>query len=94
MRAYILVTTKSGAAEDVAKIFRNEKNVVSAECIYGRFDVIIIIETSNMKNIDKIVHKLQKNPGVVHTETAITHYLHELEDEYHRENLKSIGGIE
>ena len=56
--------------------------------------IIIIIETSDMKSIDKVVHKLQKNPGVVHTETAITHRLHELEDEYHRENLRSIGGIE
>ena len=85
-----MLTTKSGAAEDVAETIRKVKRVSSAECVYGRFDVIVIIESPEMKTINRIVHTIQRNPEVLHTETALSHYA----EDYHSEMLKSKGVIE
>lgn len=90
MKAYVLVTTKSGTAEKVAKAIRKMKSVTNAECVYGRFDVITIVNSPEMETIDRIVHAIQRNPDVLHTETALTHYT----VEYHSEKLKSQGIIE
>jgi hypothetical protein len=90
MKAYVLVTTKSGAAEKVARIIRKAKGVINAECVYGRFDVIVIIESREMENINRVVHAIQRHPDVVHTETALSHYA----EDYKSEMLKSQGIIE
>jgi len=90
MKAYVLVTTKSGAAEKVAKAIRKIKSVTSTECVYGRFDVIVIIESPEMKTINRIVHAIQTHPEVLHTETALSHYA----EDYQSEMLKSKGIIE
>lgn len=90
MKAYVLVTTKSGTAEKVAKAFKKIKSVTSTECVYGRFDVIVIIESPEMNTIDRIVHTIQRHPEVLHTETALSHCT----EDYQSEMLKSQGIIE
>ena len=90
MKAYVLVTTKSGTAEKVTKAIKKVKSVTNAECVYGRFDVIVIVNSPEMETIDRVVHTIQRNPDVLHTETALTHYA----AEYHSEKLKSQGIIE
>jgi len=74
MKAYVLATTRIGTAEKVAEAIRKEKNVTSADAVYGRFDVIIIANSPEMEIIDGIIHEIQRNPDVLHTETALTHF--------------------
>jgi DNA-binding Lrp family transcriptional regulator len=90
MKAYVLVTTKSGTAEKVAETIRKVKSVSSAECVYGRFDVILIIDTPVMETINSVVHIIERLPEVLHTETALTHYM----EDYSSEKLKSKGIIQ
>jgi DNA-binding Lrp family transcriptional regulator len=74
MRAYILIQTKPGTSEEVVKrIKKNVKEVVQADTIYGRYDAIVMIETTAIDNINKIVYKvIEKDPNIVHTETSLT----------------------
>jgi DNA-binding Lrp family transcriptional regulator len=49
------------------------KEVVQADTIYGRYDAIVVIETTAIDNINKIVYKvIEKDPNIVHTETSLT----------------------
>ncbi|MCD6470686.1 Lrp/AsnC ligand binding domain-containing protein [Candidatus Bathyarchaeota archaeon] len=81
MRAYIFIETKPGTSLEVIKrIKKNVKEVVQADAIYGRFDAIVIIEAANLDSINEILYKvIEKDPNIVHTETALT--LTEVENE-------------
>jgi uncharacterized protein with GYD domain len=77
MKAYVLITARRGFAEKLAETIRKMKNVTSAECVYGRYDVIATVESQDMKTLSHVVHELQRQPEILHTETAFSHY-----DEY------------
>jgi len=81
MRAYIFIETKPGTSLEVVKrIKKNVREVVQADAIYGRFDAIVIIEAANLDSINEILYKvIEKDPNIVHTETALT--LTEIENE-------------
>ncbi|HDO21134.1 MAG TPA: Lrp/AsnC family transcriptional regulator [Candidatus Bathyarchaeota archaeon] len=81
MRAYIFIETKPGTSLEVIKrIKKNVREVVQADAIYGRFDAIVIIEAANLDSINEILYKvIEKDPNIVHTETALT--LTEVENE-------------
>lgn len=81
MKAYVLITTRHGTADKVAETLRKIKNVMSAECVYGRYDVIAIVESPEMKTLSRVVHQLQKQPQILHTETAFSHYAQDFESE-------------
>jgi len=72
MKAYVLITARRGTAENVAQTLCKIKNVTSAECVYGRYDVIAIVESPDMKTLSRVVHQLQKQPTILHTETAFS----------------------
>jgi len=79
MRAYVFIETKPATSLQVVKRIKSKvKEVVQAEAIYGRFDVVIIIETPNLESINEILYKvIEKDPNIVHTETSVV--LSELE---------------
>jgi nitrate reductase NapAB chaperone NapD len=81
MKAYVLITTRSGTAEKVADIIKNIKGVTSADCVYGHYDMIVIVESPEMKTLSSVVHEIQKQSGVLHTETAFSHYAEDSESE-------------
>ena len=81
MKAYVLITARHGTAEELAKTIRKVKKVTSSECLYGRFDVIAIVESPEMKSLSRVVHQIQKYPQIIHTETAFSHCAEELESE-------------
>jgi DNA-binding Lrp family transcriptional regulator len=81
MKAYVLITARHGTADKVAETLRKIKNVMSAECVYGRYDVIAIVESPEMKTLSRVVHQLQKQPQILHTETAFSHYAQDYESE-------------
>jgi DNA-binding Lrp family transcriptional regulator len=81
MKAYVLITARHGTADKVAETLRKIKNVISAECVFGRYDVIAIVESPEMKTLSRVVHQLQKQPQILHTETAFSHYAQDYESE-------------
>jgi DNA-binding Lrp family transcriptional regulator len=74
MKAYILIETKPGTSEDVVKAIKNRvKNVLHVDSVYGRYDVITVIEAPDLERLNEIVYKVvEKDPNIVHTETSIT----------------------
>ena len=74
MKAYILIETKPGTSEDVVKAIKNRvKNVLHVDSVYGRYDVITVIEAPDIERLNEIVYKVvEKDSNIVHTETSIT----------------------
>ena len=74
MKAYILIEAKPGTSEEVVKAIKARvKDVLHADSVYGRYDVIVVIEASNLEKLNEIVYKVvEKDPNIVHTETSIT----------------------
>ncbi len=73
MRAYVNIETKPGTAISVVKRLRkNNREVLSADAIYGRFDAICVIQADILEDIDRIVfEKIQSDKNVTKTETSI-----------------------
>ena len=76
MRAYVLLQTKPGTSEEVIRALRATRQVegvVMADSVFGRFDAIIVIEVPNLKALAEATYQvLEKNPNIIHTETAIS----------------------
>jgi DNA-binding Lrp family transcriptional regulator len=73
VRAYIFIETKPGTSIEVAKRIKNKvKEVVQADAIYGRFDVIAIIEAPDLESVKEILYNIiEKDPDIIHTETSL-----------------------
>ena len=74
MKAYILIETKPGTSEEVVKAIKKRvQNVLHADSVYGRHDVIVVIEAPDLERLNEIIYKVvEKDPKIVHTETSIT----------------------
>lgn len=71
-RAFILIETAVGKTRDVAAILTKFEGVQSADVVTGPYDIIAVLESSNMNSIGELltgnVHSI---PGVVRTVTCI-----------------------
>ena len=71
-RAYILIETQVGRAKQVALELRAFEGVMSAEVITGTFDIIALIEASDMSAMaDLVTGQVQGIPGVLRTITCV-----------------------
>ena len=72
MRAYIHVETKPGTVINVVNKMRENKHVISADAVFGRFDAILTVEVPTLPDIDQLVYTfVQSDPDVIRTETSI-----------------------
>ena len=72
IRAYILITTRPGTSENVSVDLRKIKGVLQAESVYGRFDVIALVEAEDHRTLNEVVYKwVGENPKVIHSETCV-----------------------
>ncbi|MEM1515366.1 MAG: Lrp/AsnC ligand binding domain-containing protein [Candidatus Bathyarchaeia archaeon] len=73
IRAYIFIETKPGTSLDVVKRIKSKvREVIQADAIYGRFDVIAVIETTDFETLHNLVYNvIEKDPDIVHTETSL-----------------------
>ena len=70
--AYIFVECTAGMAKDVARKIAERKGVKSCHAITGPFDVIVLVESSDVRTLgDFSVSKIQGIPGVIRTETNV-----------------------
>ena len=64
--------------EKVVVAIKNIKGVISADSVYGHYDAIVVVESPEMKTLNSIVHTIQKQEGVLHTETAFSQHTEDL----------------
>jgi DNA-binding Lrp family transcriptional regulator len=71
-RAYILIETQVGRAKQVALALRTLEGVMSAEVVTGTFDIIALIEATDMSAMaDLVTGQVQGIRGVLRTITCV-----------------------
>ena len=71
-RAYILIETQVGRAKQVALELRSFQGVLSADVVTGKFDIIALIEASDMSAMaDLVTGQAQSIRGVLRTITCV-----------------------
>ena len=71
-RAFILIETQVGRAKQVALELRTFQGVMSADVVTGTFDIIALIEASDMSAMaDLVTGQVQGIPGVLRTITCV-----------------------
>ena len=72
-RAYILIETQVGKSRDVLAALQALSNVSSVDIITGEFDMIALVEASDMVAMaDLVTGLVQSTPGVTRTITCVT----------------------
>ena len=70
--AYVFIECTAGAAREVAQEISKIKGVVRANATTGPYDVIALVEASDMNVLgDFIVTKIQSLSGVLRTQTNV-----------------------
>ena len=71
-RAYILIETQVGKSRDVLAALQALSNVPSVDIITGEFDMIALVEASDMVAMaDLVTGLVQSTPGVTRTITCV-----------------------
>ena len=72
MKAYIVITTKAGAAREIAQAMAALPGVKMADACWGTGDVYAVVEFQAWKDLNSLViDKLHSMPGVERTETHV-----------------------
>jgi len=71
LSACVLIRTGHGRFEDAVKSIRKLKGVKKVFPVLGRFDVVVDLEASNIKELGSTVLRMGKISGVVFTETLV-----------------------
>lgn len=72
MKAYVVITTKAGAARGIAEAMSTLPGVKMADACWGTGDVYSVVEFQAWKDLNNLViEKLQVMPGVERTETHV-----------------------
>ena len=59
MKAYLLIETRPGTSEDVVKAVKMRfQNVLHADSVYGRHDVIVVLEAPDLETLNEFVYKV------------------------------------
>ncbi|HYB92574.1 MAG TPA: Lrp/AsnC ligand binding domain-containing protein [archaeon] len=70
--AYVLMVTEIGKEHEIISQLLKIKGVTEARTVYGEFDVIVIVEADNMKNLDDYITRVRKMPQLIRTVTLIS----------------------
>ena len=71
LNACVLIRTSHGRFEDVVEFLGKLKGVKCIFPVLGRYDVVVDLEGSDLKDLDSIVLKMNKFAGLVFTETLV-----------------------
>lgn len=72
MRAYLVITTESGKARDIAKAISALPGVKLADACWGIGDVYAVTEFESWNELNSLVlDKIQRTPGVIRTDTHV-----------------------
>jgi DNA-binding Lrp family transcriptional regulator len=71
IRACILVCCEPGKYAEVAKKIKEQNDVKLAFSASGRWDVIVNVETADLKSLAKVALEINGLPGIRTTETLV-----------------------
>jgi hypothetical protein len=68
-KLYVLVNTDIGKAENICSMLNEFEEVTSAHCVTGPYDIIVLLETDNIRDV--VVNRIQKMNGITSTITCL-----------------------
>lgn len=72
IEAYIMMNIKSGSEDQVCEALTKYQEVEEVAVIYGEYDAVIKVKTSDMKTLDTfIIEKLRSIPNIFLTATML-----------------------
>jgi len=72
MKAYVVITARTGTALDIVKAMTTLPEVKMADACWGTHDVYAVVEVQDWKDLNSLVmDKVQRLPGVERTETHV-----------------------
>jgi DNA-binding Lrp family transcriptional regulator len=72
MRAYVLINTRIGAIPAVIHNLRSLKTVKEAEMTFGEYDVVVVVEVNDVRQLADVVAKdIQTIPDIIRTTTCM-----------------------
>jgi DNA-binding Lrp family transcriptional regulator len=72
MRAYIFVNTDPGSMEDVRREITTFDGVKETHLLYGKYDILAIVETESMKHLKELVGwRIRKVDNIRSSQTLI-----------------------
>lgn len=72
MKAYVLISARTGEAPAVVHQAKKLEGVREAHITFGPYDAVAVVEAENAKAVGHIVHnELQPIPGIVDTLTCL-----------------------
>ena len=70
-RSQVLLQVNCNVDDKFTSYLKSFEDITTAHSLTGRFDVILLIETSSSEKIDKILAKLRDHPNIERTESYI-----------------------
>jgi len=72
LKVFVLVNTQIGEAVNVAKSLRQKPGILSADAVFGVYDVIVEAQAPDPKALSELVlFDVQCTPGVTQTLTCL-----------------------
>lgn len=71
VKAYVLLVTAVGKEQDVALNLKSIKGVVSANPVYGEYDVVVEVVTDSLEELNRTISEIRRNPNILRTVTLI-----------------------
>lgn len=73
MRAYVLITIRTGDLRNVVTLLRRVEGVIEANMTFGPYDAVAIIQADDVKHLGNIIAMgIQPIPGVLDTLTCLS----------------------
>lgn len=71
-RAYVLIEAEAGQVDSVIATLRGISGVSAADAVTGPYDIIVVIETEDQREIGRLVMSaLHSIPGIKRTITCL-----------------------
>jgi DNA-binding Lrp family transcriptional regulator len=72
MKAYVMITVRSGAILEVVNNLRRIDGVMDANMTFGPHDVVAVIQAENVHRIGRLIAAdIQPIPGIIDTLTCL-----------------------
>ena len=72
MKAYVMITVRSGAILEVVNNLRHIEGVMVANMTFGPYDVVAVIQAENVHRIGHLIAAdIQPIPGIIDTLTCL-----------------------
>lgn len=73
--AYVFVDTENPGPKRVVAAIRALPGVVRADALFGTPDVIAIVEGDNIAEMDAVIDRIVKIPGVTDTDSRVARWI-------------------